>query len=123
MTYLTAAELAAIHEVLVEAFGGSPGIRDMAALRSTVFRPRSGHYEDTISKAAALWEGVVINHPFMDANLRTAVVAADIHLRLNGFLLDVNPSADNGFFNRVAQAGSKESERIEPWLRKHARKH
>jgi prophage maintenance system killer protein len=60
---------------------------------------------------------------FMDANLRTAVVAADIHLRLNGFLRDVNPSADTGFFHRVAQAGSKESERIEPWLRKHARKH
>lgn len=123
MTYLTALELAAIHEALIEAFGGSPGVRDMAALQAAVFRPRSAQYVDTISKAAALWEGVLINHPFVDGNLRTAVAAADVHLRLNGFQLDGNPTAASDFFKRVAGPGSMESEWFEPWLRRHTRKH
>lgn len=122
MTYLTAAELAAIHEALIEVFGGSPGIRDRAAIQASVFRPRSGQYEDAISKAAALWEGVVINRPFVDGHLRTAVAAADIHLRINGLLLDVDPSMATNFFAQAARAGSMEIDRIEPWIRKHARK-
>ena len=41
-TYLTLAEVLAFHEVLIEEFGGSSGIRDLGALESALFRPRTG---------------------------------------------------------------------------------
>ena len=79
-----------MHEVLIHRFGGSPGIRDHGALEAAIYRPQSGYYNDVIEQAAALFESLAINHPFVDGNKRIAFAAMDVFLRLNGYRLNVS---------------------------------
>ena len=72
------------HECLLAVFGGSPGLRDRAALESALARPRSGYYRDLIEQAAALLESLSQNHPFVDGNKRTGITVTAAFLRVNG---------------------------------------
>jgi death-on-curing protein len=60
---------------LIERFGGSHGLRDQGALESALARPQTGYYLDLIEEAAALWESLSQNHPFIDGNKRIAITA------------------------------------------------
>lgn len=70
--YPTLDEVVFVHFRLIEKFGGSHGIRDRGALESALARPRTGYYKDLIEQAAALWESLSQNHPFVDGNKRVA---------------------------------------------------
>lgn len=68
-----------IHNILIEKFGGGKGIREKGALESAIARPYSTFdqkdlYPTTIEKAAAIFESIIINHPFVDGNKRSAYV-------------------------------------------------
>lgn len=89
--YLTVVELLTIHDELIAEFGGGNGIRDMGALEAAVFRPQTGYYHDPIAEAAALMESIIQSHPFIDGNKRSGFAAADLHLRLNGWLFSGDP--------------------------------
>jgi death on curing protein len=71
--YPTIDEAIAVRSRLIAAFGGSLGIRDRGALESALARPPTGYYDDIIQEAAALWESLSQNHPFVDGNKRVAV--------------------------------------------------
>lgn len=88
--FLSFDEVVMMHEVLIRKFGGAAGIRDHGALESAVYRPQSGYYDDVISQAAALFESLAINHPFVDGNKRIAFAAMDVFLRLNGYKLNTS---------------------------------
>ena len=64
-----------MHGILIRQYGGHSGIRDEGALEAALYRPQSGYYPDLISQAAALFESLVINHPFVDGNKRTGYLA------------------------------------------------
>jgi death-on-curing protein len=51
---------------MVSKFGGIHGLRDSGALQSAVGRLESGYYADAIEEAAALFESLSQNHPFLD---------------------------------------------------------
>jgi death on curing protein len=60
-----------IHNILIDKFGGSRGIRDMGSLEAALARPsatfdQNDLYPTTIDKAASLFESLIINHPFVD---------------------------------------------------------
>lgn len=79
--------LLAIHEALLEMFGGSSGIRDRGPLESAMFRPRQHFaYEapDLFVLAGSLAVGIVKNHPFIDGNKRTGFLAAYTFLEAIG---------------------------------------
>src|SRR5438876_10548072 len=80
-------EVVVMQRVLVERYGGRHGLRDAGALESALFRPQSGYYDDAVWEAAALFESLAINHPFVDGNKRIAFACVDVFLRLNGFRL------------------------------------
>ena len=66
-----------IHNILIERFGGSKGIRDRAALESALNRPfqtfdQKELYPTSLDKATAIFESIISNHPFIDGNKRTA---------------------------------------------------
>ena len=73
--YLTTVEVLAIHNDQIERYGGSHGVRDPGLLEAALFRPQTGYYADLIEEAAALWESLSQNHPFIDGNKRTAFAA------------------------------------------------
>jgi len=79
---ITLQEVESIHEILIEKFGGSKGIRDRDILESAINRPyqtfdQKDLYPLPIDKAAAIFESLISNHPFVDGNKRTAYVARD----------------------------------------------
>lgn len=82
--YLTTADVLGLHAILLERYGGASGIRDMGAVESSVYRPQCGYYTDIVEEACALMENLLINHPFVDGNKRTAFAAFDVFLRING---------------------------------------
>jgi death on curing protein len=64
-----------IHNILIDKFGGSKGIRDTAGLEAALARPYATFdqldlYPTVLEKAAALFESIIINHPFIDGNKR-----------------------------------------------------
>ncbi len=81
-----------IHEILIEKFGGTKGIRNIELLESALFRPfhtfdKNDLYKSPIEKAAALIQSLLINHPFLDGNKRIGYVLMRLFLIDNG--LDV----------------------------------
>ena len=70
--YVTLVEALAIHADQIERYGGLAGVRDQGLLEGALFRPQTGYYPDLIEEAAALWESLSQNHPFVDGNKRTA---------------------------------------------------
>jgi death-on-curing protein len=92
VTYLTIDQVKELHDDLLAAFGGAPGVQSAQLLASAVFQPQqSAGAEDaypTISeKAAALAFGLIMNHAFTDGNKRTAAAALDVFLDVNGYEL------------------------------------
>lgn len=85
MKYLNVEEVKALHELGINAYGGSYGVRDEGALEVAVHRPQTGYYNDVIEEAAALLESLAINHPFIDGNKRVAFLATKAFLNINGY--------------------------------------
>lgn len=115
--FLTPDEVLAIHERLLETFGGTPGLRDRGLLESALYRPRTGYYEDLTEMAAALFESLIMNHPFVDGNKRVAFFATDVFLRLNGWRLEVDPDEAHVLLIRLLEEGRCDFERLVPWIR------
>jgi death-on-curing protein len=115
--FLTVDEVVAIHARLLEVFGGPPGLRDPGLLESALFRPRTGYYEDLSAMAAAMFESLLMNHPFIDGNKRVAFFATDVFLRLNGWKLEVDPDDAHAFLIGLLERGECDFERLLPWVR------
>jgi death on curing protein len=117
--HLTLLDVLAIHDRMLADFGGAPGVRDAGALESALFRPTTGYYGDAVAQAAALLESLLINHPFVDGNKRTAFAAADIFLRLNGYR--VVASTDDAYEAVVGALAPEVRgfDHLDRWLREH----
>jgi death-on-curing protein len=113
-------EVVAAHARLVARFGGSPGLRDRAALESALARPQSGYYSDLIQQAAALWESLSQNHPFVDGNKRVAITVTAAFLRVNGHRLDFDDRPAYEFLMSLYEGGCFRFAELEKWLRRHA---
>jgi death-on-curing protein len=90
---LTAEAVKAIHEEVLAAHGGSPGLRDSALLESAVAAPQATEggealLKDVVEIAAAYLYYLCSNHPFVDGNKRTALAACLVFLEANGRLPD-----------------------------------
>lgn len=115
--FLSVDEVLLIHERTTEAFGGSSGVRDQGLLESALFRPRTGYYRDLIEMAAALFESLLMNHPFVDGNKRAAFFTADVFLRVNGWKIMVDGKEGDEQIRGMLEEGEANLERIDSWLR------
>ena len=91
--HLTAEAVKAIHDEVLAAHGGSPGLRDVALLESAVAAPQATYggealLKDVVEIAAAYLFYLCSNHPFVDGNKRTALAACLVFLEANGRLPD-----------------------------------
>ena len=119
--HLTVEEVLAIHEALLERFGGATGVRDLGLLESALYRPRSGYYEDIAEMAVALFESLLLNHPFVDGNKRVAFFATDVFLRLNGWMMVVEARAAHKFLMDLFQDRAADFAHLLPWIRRSLR--
>ena len=119
--YLTTAEVLAIHSDQIERYGGAHGVRDPGSLEAALYRPQTGYYADLIEEAAALWESLSQNHPFVDGNKRTAFGAAYTFLAMNGLRLTAGAELTGVFLTTLYEANQFSFERIVPWLRENVK--
>ena len=100
--HLTIDVVREIHEEALKRFGGLKGVRNENLLTSAVLTPQSSFggkspYTDLIDIAAAYLFYICRNHPFLDGNKRTAMMAAIVFLRLNG----IDPAPDSERWERL----------------------
>jgi len=115
--------IAAVHDAQLAEHGGAGGMRDAGLLASALARPRNLHAygeSDVCRLAAAYASGIVRNHPFVDGNKRTALLAAYVFLGLNGLDLAADEVEAAAAMLRLA-SGDIEEEAFADWLRKPAR--
>lgn len=117
--YLTVAEVLAMHADQIERYGGSQGIRDQGLLEAALYRPQTGCYADLIEEAAALWESLAQNHPFIDGNKRTAFAAIYTFLAINGARLTVDAHETYVFIAALYAQNQFSFDKLVPWLRSH----
>lgn len=124
--HLTAAQVLFIHEALINATGGAHGVRDVDALEAAVGRPRAGLedrelYPTSFTKAAALFQSLIVNHPFIDGNKRTGVTAAGLFLELNGWHLIAPPDELEDYAVQIATDAPTVAG-IAAWLERYSRR-
>jgi death-on-curing protein len=118
--FLTLAEVLAIHQDQIDRYGGSEGLRDLGQLEAALFRPQTGHYADTLEEAAALWESLGQNHPFIDGNKRTAFAAMFTFLAINGINITAESPAVYTFIADCYRENSFAFARLLQWLRQNS---
>jgi len=101
MDYPSTMDVLAINDwVLRKAETGPSAVRDKGMLEAAMMRPQTAaYYEDAdlCTQAAILMLGIALAHAFVDGNKRTALVAGDAFLALNGFMVE----SDGDEFGRM----------------------
>lgn len=114
--FLSLDEVLAIHETLIDRFGGARRIRDLGLLESALYRPQSGYYENLEQMAAALFESLILNHPFVDGNKRVAFFSTDVFLRMNGWKLEAEAEPTYAFLWNLLDTRTCDFEHLLPWI-------
>lgn len=124
MKYFSVEEIDLIHLQIIDASGGSQGIRDIGRLESVVAAQTQDVfgtelYPTIFQKAGALMKGIIADHAFVDGNKRTGVMLALIFLERNGVKTKMSDKALEDFAVRVAVAHLTVAD-IAAWLAAHA---
>ena len=113
----------AIHDDLVETFGGSFGLRDEGLLESALSQPKASFFGQLLhptiaEQAAAYLYHLAKNHPFVDGNKRTALGVTEAFLGMNGYNLDLS---DEDLYDQVLAVveGKLEKKDLADSLRSH----
>ena len=114
--YLTVAEVLAIHEDQIARYGGSAGIRDGGLLEAALFRPQTGCYADLLEEAAALWESLSQNRPFIDGYKRSAFAVTYTFLAINGAKLTTGLDETLNLVSGLYEARTFDFDRLNEWL-------
>ncbi|CAH1669092.1 type II toxin-antitoxin system death-on-curing family toxin [Chelatococcus asaccharovorans] len=118
MTRYISLELAIeLHDRQLEQFGGAPGIRDKGVLEAALARPLHGYYSDLVEEAAALWESMAQNHPFIDGNKRAAFAVMHVFLLLNGLKLTASSDDTYAFIIGLYEAKAFRYDALLAWLK------
>jgi death on curing protein len=124
--YLSLADVIAIHESAMRRLGDEPKpLRDEGGLESAVMRPQmAAYYEgaDIVRQAALLGVGISQAQAFLDGNKRTAYLALNTFLRMNGLTYSGDRLALARQFEQFAERSNEPDEAIdafEAWLRQY----
>lgn len=122
--WIDPAVVLAVHEEQIAEHGGSAGTRDLGLLESALARPAklAGYGKpDHADLAACYGAGIAKNHPFVDGNKRTAFVAVELFLVLNGRELTAS-DADAVLAMLAVADGSMREAAFADWIRRNAPK-
>lgn len=114
----------AAHDDQLAEHGGGVGVRDQGLLESALARPLNLHAygEPSLPRLAAAYAfGIARNHPFVDGNKRTALVAAELFLGLNGWDLTATDVECVEVFLSLA-AGELGEEELAAWINRKSKR-
>ena len=123
MYFLTLEQILQLHALVLSHYGGSNGVRDVGRLDAAICVQTQvvfGEelYPDIFSKAAAVIRSVIADHPFVDGNKRTAILAGLALLELNNYHFDATLGELEDFAVRIATDRLSIAE-IADWLCAH----
>ena len=123
---ITLKEVEAIHQVLIEKFGGAHGIRDLNGLESALARPfqqfdGNDLYPTILLKSAALVQSILINHPFVDGNKRAGYTLLRYFLLSNDLDIEATQEEKYEFIIAIA-SGNMNFDQIAEWLNSYTKK-
>lgn len=126
MNYISADDIVSIHDDIVEAVGGSLGVREPGMLVSVAEKPKTSFggqelYSDVFTKAAALYEGLCNYHVFIDGNKRTAAIVMYRFLAINGHDLTATNKELEDYTLFIATNNPDISD-VAKWIKKHTEK-
>lgn len=124
-TWIESSLVHSLHNELLNRFGGSTGVRDSGLLDSALARPQQAyHYggSNLFELAAIYSHGIVKNHPFIDGNKRTGLVAGALFLEINGYRFQA-PEAEAVLQTLALAAGERTPEAFADWLEKNSVPH
>lgn len=126
MQYLTAEEILRIHSAIVDETGGSHGVRDRKPLEVMEALPQLRSfgkelYPTVFLKAGLYVRNIIMSHPFIDGNKRTAISAADVFMQLNGYQITIARGGVEAFALDVIQK-KLDLDDIAAWLKKNSKK-
>lgn len=116
--YISLDEALRIHAILIEAFGGVPGVRDLGLIEAALIRPQTGYYSGLIEEAAALWESLTMNHGFIDGNKRVGFACVELFLQSNGIDIVAENDEIETFIYANLEGRTFTKEVLEAWLNK-----
>lgn len=122
MKWISIEEVLLMHVRVIDATGGAHGILNIGAVYSAIQRPMAAFggeslFPSIFDKVAALVHSIIAFHPFTDGNKRTAFLAGDAVLRLNGLCM-APPEVVSPFFWSIAR-GEQDVAQIAAWLTQH----
>ena len=93
--FLTIENVIKIHLTQIEIFGGIHGIRDISLLDSAIKAPcqtfdRKLLYKNAQEVSAAYIFHIIKNHPLIDGNKRTGVIAGLMFLKENNYKINLS---------------------------------
>lgn len=126
MNYLSKEQILLLHFIVVDETGGMHGVRDNHAILSLEISPkqkvfRKELYPTVFVKAAVYAREIIAQHPFLDGNKRTAMVAASVFLENNTYKVLAKEGEIEKFALKIISE-KLDIEKIASWFEVHARK-
>lgn len=123
--YLTVKDVLLLHNMAIDASGGSHGLRDLGLLESAIARPQSSFggkdlYPTIFLKAGALIHSLLRNHAFVDGNKRSSMFSAMTFLELNGYKFEAGQKEVVNYALKI-ENDKLSVEEIAKWLKEHTR--
>ena len=121
MLFPTFEEVLHQHKKIIERTGGTQGLRDAGALKSSLTQPQMSFdgeelYPTIAEKAAILGFSIILNHPFLDGNKRIGYVVMEVFLVINGHELLLEIDEQEAVILKVA-AGEMNKETFTDWVK------
>jgi death on curing protein len=124
--YLSKNQVLAMHQVLIQKYGGTLGLRDGGLLESALAQARQSAFgedlhPDIFSKAAAYGFSLSENQPFLDGNKRIATAAMGTFMMVNGYRLYCH---EKQLYETIMKLAKHQisREQLARWLKKNAKK-
>ena len=126
MDYLSKEDILQIHSIAIDETGGLHGVRDHAAILSLENAPKQKVfgkelYPTIFLKAAIYARDIIMNHPFLDGNKRTGMVAASVFLENNGYEVAAKEGEIEKFALKII-ADKLSVGAIAAWFKKHSKR-
>lgn len=126
MKIINIEQLLQLHVVVIKETGGSNGLRDLGRLEAALATQAQevfGEelYKTIFEKAAALIRGTIGDHPFVDGNKRTGILAGITLMEINGFKFVAKARELEDFAVKVA-VDKLDVPAIAEWLEKNSKK-
>ncbi len=119
-------QVVALHEILIQEFGGLSGVKDIGLVESALYGAQQTFggqflYSTISDMAAALWHGLACNHGFLDGNKRIALATVDVFLQLNNLELALSEAEAESITIQIAAielTRDELSRQIPSWIKR-----